>query len=84
MLQFVYPDIEPNKNEPRRIIHWKLTLLVPEIRPLVILATSLKMIAETLGIKEITLRKILSDENYNSKKYKETMKFISIEPVYNK
>ena len=83
MLQIVQPTIQYDKTQPRRIIHWKMIVKLPELLPVVFIANSLRDIVNFLGIKEVTLRKILFDKTYHSKKYSETLKYVSFEPVYN-
>lgn len=81
MFQFVPPSNAINKNK-QKVIYWKVTFTFPQMNPLEFKVRSIKEFSKITGIKDITLRKIVYDKKYHSKKYDTALKYMTIEPVY--
>ena len=82
MLHYIEP---PNLNKPKNlnnITYWKLVISFPHTKPLEFKVASLKQLADILEIKETTLRKIVYEPQYNSKKFKELLTYVSISAQY--
>ena len=63
-------------------IYWKIVIKIPNFNNLECKIHSLQELSNVTGVNQSTLQKILYDKNYNSKKYKEALQMIKIEPVY--
>ena len=82
MLQYIEP---PSLKQPRKnnnILYWTLTISFPNIASLSFKVFSISQLANILEMKEVTLKKILYNPSYNSKKYAIMLKYVSIAPVY--
>ena len=82
MLHFVQPPVVNSKQANKRVVYWKITVSFPEIKSLEFKVATLSEFALLTSINYITLRKIVYDKNYHSKKYDTAFKHISITPVY--
>ena len=82
MLHFIEPPTLQQTTKNNNILYWKLIISFPNINPLEFKCVSLNQLAKILDIKETTLRKIIYLPSYNSKKYKELLKYITISPQY--
>lgn len=71
-----------NKNKPR-LVYWKVVIAFPHINPLEFKVSTLAEFALITGIKYVTLRRIVYDKNYNSKKYNDLLQYTTVTPVYN-
>lgn len=82
MLHFIEPPELKQTNKNNNILYWKLTVSFPNANPLEFKCSSLAQLANVLGIKETTLRKIIYKPAYHSKKYHELLKYVSLTPQY--
>ena len=76
------PTLTNTNKEKKRIIYWKVVIALPQINPLEFKVSTLSEFALLTGINYITLRRIVYDKKYNSKKYDTLFKHVSITPVY--
>ena len=81
MLHFIPPVIERSRHD-NHITYWKLTISLPNVNPLEFKVSSIKQLSDILGIKETTLRKIVYTPNYNSKRYNDFLKHITLTAHY--
>ena len=82
MLHYIERPQENTSNTKQHILYWKLSINFPNIVPLEFKVASIKQLADVLGIKETTLRKIVYSENYNSKRYGDFLKHVTLTPHY--
>ena len=83
MIHFVPTQSLDTKQSPKkRVIYWKVTVAFPQIKPLEFKVSTLSEFALLTGINYITLRRIVYDKNYHSKRFDTVFKYITINPVY--
>ena len=84
MLHFIEPQntTPTNNNGKPCITYWKLVIQLPNVNALEFKVSSIKKLADIIGIKETTLRRIVYDQGYHSKKYDEFLKCITLTPHY--
>ena len=82
MLHFVPPPVDSTNQDNKKVIYWKVTLAFPQIKPLEFIVSTLSEFALITGIKYLTLRKIVYDKSYHSKRFDTVFKYVSITPVY--
>ena len=71
-----------NQNNQRKFDFWMVEINFDHIQPICLKYKSLHQIAEHWKIKDATLRKIVYDSNYHSKKYIDLVNHINIYAVY--
>ena len=83
MLHLVPPPTDTNskKNKPR-LVYWKVVIAFPHVNPLEFKVSTLSEFALITGINYITLRRIVYDKQYKSKKYDTLFKHTTITPIY--
>ena len=81
MLHYMEPVSTNNKNNSI-ITYWKLTIALPNVKPLDFKVRSIKQLATILEMNETTLRKIIYDKHYHSKRYEEFLKYVTLTPQY--
>ena len=83
MLHLIPTDITSNKTSNKKaILYWIVSIEFPGMNPLQFSVSSIKHFSIITGIKDTTLRKLVYDKNYNSKKYGDAFKHIKLAPVY--
>ena len=77
-------EVQPNDNpKHKRIVkYWKLTIQFPNLNKMEFRVRSTNEVANITGIPLQTLKKILYDKTYNTKKYNEFIKYVECVPVY--
>ena len=75
--------INNETNDKKKIIYWKVSIKFPDLNPLEFKVLSINELSKIIGMKDITLRKIVYDKKYKSRKYAEMVKYLKVEPVYN-
>ena len=81
MLEFEYPPIE-DKSRKKVVRYWLVSLKFENVKPMEFRVRSITDICEITGIKVNTLKKILYDESYQTKRFNELLRFASFTPVY--
>ena len=83
MLHFIEPQPTATTDQNNTVItHWKLTIALPNVRPLEFKVRSIKQLANVLEMNETTLRKIVYDKKYHSKRYEDFLRYVTLEPQY--
>ena len=82
MLHFIEPPTLQQTTKNNNILYWKLIISFPNINPLEFKCVSLNQLSKILNIKETTLRQIIYKSGYNTKKYSELLKYVTITPQY--
>ena len=81
MLHYIEPT-SINNNANTTITYWKLTIALPNVKPLDFKVRSIKQLATILEMNETTLRKIVYDKHYHSKRYEDFLKYVTLTPQY--
>ena len=71
-----------HRNNQQKIDFWMVEINFDHIQPICLRYKSLRQIADHWNIKDATLRKIVYDTNYHSKKYIDLINHIKITAVY--
>ena len=81
MLHYIEP-VSTNNTNNNTIVYWKLTIALPNVKPLDFKVRSIKQLASILEMNETTLRKIVYDKKYHSKRYQDFLKYVRLTPQY--
>ena len=82
MLEFEPQQITNRPLEKRMVRYWIITFTFNNIQPIEFKVRSLPQFATLSGIPIATLKHIVYNTNYHSKKYADFMKYCQFQAVY--